>query len=295
MVKRDLKGLAFNGYMVDPERLTLIEDPKHPLFDERVLLPIDPEMVANIREYGVLNPVIVRRNGDLLEVIDGRQRTKNAREANRQLRKEGFKLIRVPIMLRRGEDANLIGVAISGNEIRRPDEILIKAAKAQRMLNHGATMGDIRVAFGVKSVETIENWLKLLDLHPQIRAAVARGEVKYTVAMRLSRLRLEKQLSKWKKLRRAGATNANAVRVVVNGKLERVCPPSKQQLRRVADAFHNAKSFLSNDLASDGYSFVAWVLGRLSTDELLDNLSSPASAAISAAVKQGMKSKGKEK
>ena len=103
--------------------------------------------------------------------------------------------------------------------------------------------------------------------------------------MRLAKLPRKKQMAKFTKLRRAGATNANALRVVVGGKLERVCPPSKQQLRKVADEFLEQKEFLSSESSSDSYSFISWILGRISTDELLDCL---ASKSIVSAVKKGM-------
>lgn len=275
-----------DAFRVDPEALTLVTDKNHPLYDERVHLPVDENLVRNIMVHGVLQSIVVRKDGKNLEVVMGRQRVKAAREANRRLAKDGRPTLKVPIVVRRGDEGDLIGGAISENELRRPDEILIKAAKAQRALNFGRSIQDLATDFGV-NVQTIENWLKLHDLHPSIRSAVAAGEVKYTVAMRLARLPREKQVAKFKKLRKAGATNANALRVIIGGKLERVCPPSRQQLRRVADAFLEQKDFLSTEASSDAYSFAAWVLGRISTDEFLDCLSSK-TGTIAEAVKKGM-------
>ncbi len=277
-------------FLVDPDEVTLVEDKNHPLYDERVHLPVDEGLVRSIDKHGVLQSILLRRNGDLLEVAIGRQRVKAAREVNRRRREDGRPAIRIMASFRRGEDKSFIEAGIAENERRRPDEILIKAAKANRALQYGSTMEEIAEEFGVVA-ETVENWLKLLELHPRITAAVSRGEVRYTVAMRLAKLPREKQLAKYKKLKKAGATTANAVRVVVGGKLERVCPPSKNQLRRIADKFHEAKSFLADDAASDCYSFVAFVLGRISQDELLDCLSSSAAGLLGTAVKHGMEVK----
>lgn len=277
-------------FLVDPDEVVLVEDKNHPLYDERVHKPFDEFLVRSIEKHGVLQSILLRRNGDLLEVAIGRQRIKAAREVNRRRREEGRPPIRVPASFRRGEDKDFITAGIAENERRSADAVLIKAAKANRALNHGSTMEELADDFGVVPA-TIINWLKLLELHPRILAAVSRGDVRYTVAMRLTKLPREQQMAKFKRLCKAGPSTANALRVVVGGKLERVCPPSRNQLRRIADKFHEAKSFLSDDAASDVYSFVSFVLGRISKDELLDCLSSSAAGLLAAAVKHGMEIK----
>jgi ParB family chromosome partitioning protein len=280
-----LRGRTIPAFSVDPRELTLVTDPKHPLYDERVHAPLDEAMIASIMAVGVIEPVVVRKNGPLLEVAVGRQRVKNATEANRRLKAEGRYLIKVPIVIRTGEPKDIIVAAVIENEIRRPDVILIKSAKARRMQHFGHTIADIAVAFGVVP-ETIENWLKLDELHPTIKRLVAKGKLNYTVAMRLAKLQREKQLLALEELLKAGATNANAVRVVVGGRLEKVRPPSKQVLRRVADAMLKAKEFLRDDASSDSYAFVSWVLGCVSSDELLKGVLS--SKPIADAVRVGL-------
>jgi len=37
-----------SAFGLDPEDLVLIDDPKHPLYDARIQLPLKPEFVANI-------------------------------------------------------------------------------------------------------------------------------------------------------------------------------------------------------------------------------------------------------
>ena len=75
-----------------PEKLKVVSDPTHPLFDERSTLPIDEMMVRNIQAFGVLEPVIVTRDaetGDVL-VVDGRQRVRHALIANERLSAAGL-------------------------------------------------------------------------------------------------------------------------------------------------------------------------------------------------------------
>jgi ParB family chromosome partitioning protein len=48
-----------NVLMFEPENLHLVTDKTHPLYDERIHLPISEAMVLNIMDQGVLEPIIV--------------------------------------------------------------------------------------------------------------------------------------------------------------------------------------------------------------------------------------------
>lgn len=284
-VAKNLRGRVVPMYSMDPAELVVVTDRKHPLYDERVRKPLDLDLVASIKQYGVRVPIEARRDGDRFEVTDGRQRTKAALEANRQLQAEGLPKKRVLVVLVSGQDRDFIGGSTTVNEIRSGDDLLIKAAKAHRMrFLYSYTLKEIAVTFGVDEV-TIENWLKLSDLHRDVRALVARGKLKYTVAIRLASLPRDQQVPKLRELLATRATNANAVRAVRGGKLERVCPPSRQQLRRMADYFLRQDGFLNGEKANDVYSVVSWILGRISTEELLSVLSSSEAALIGDAVR----------
>ena len=68
-----------NVLMFDPENLHLVTDKTHPLYDERIHLPIDEGMVLNIKELGVLEPIIVWKDPEtgLTCVVVGRQRVRH--------------------------------------------------------------------------------------------------------------------------------------------------------------------------------------------------------------------------
>jgi hypothetical protein len=97
-----------NLFLVPPEDITIIgldteDGPEHPLFDERVLLPVDEALARNIAIHGVIEPVVIRKNGDdVIEVIDGRQRVRSARLANERLEAEGKEPVLVPVVRRVG-------------------------------------------------------------------------------------------------------------------------------------------------------------------------------------------------
>lgn len=48
-----------NVLAFEPEKLHLVTDKTHPLYDERIHLPISEAMVLNIMDQGVLEPIIV--------------------------------------------------------------------------------------------------------------------------------------------------------------------------------------------------------------------------------------------
>ena len=58
-----------NVLTFEPENLHLVTDKTHPLYDERVHLPIDEGMVLNIKELGVLEPIIVWKDPDRKSVV----------------------------------------------------------------------------------------------------------------------------------------------------------------------------------------------------------------------------------
>lgn len=181
-----------NAWQIEPEKLILIDDEKSPLFDPRVNWPVDEGMVRDIMVNGVIEPVIIAKDGEALVVVDGRQRTKAAREANKRLAEAGKETIRVCCIIRRGCEADLFGVSISANEHRKDDSPLSKADKAQRLIAMGKTEAEVGISFGVTSA-TVKNWLVLSSLSAAVRKAVERGEITATAAAALAGLSVKEQ------------------------------------------------------------------------------------------------------
>ncbi len=145
-----------NVLTFEPEHLHLITDKTHPLYDERVHLPIDEGMVLNIKELGVLEPIIVWKDPEtgLTCVVVGRQRVKHTLEANKLRLKEGKDPLLVPGVVKRGSANQMAKYMVSENEIRRPDTPLGRAKKMSDALDRGFDEDDIAVLFGC-SVQTV--------------------------------------------------------------------------------------------------------------------------------------------
>lgn len=171
MSKTAIDAPRSNVYNVEPEILVLIEDPNHALYDPRVHWPVSESMVKSIMVKGVIQPLVVRKDGKDIQVVEGRQRTKNAIEANKRLVAEGRDPIKIPVIVRNEKDAESASTAVLLNEIRKGDDVLTKAEKADRLRGFGKSVEELSVIFGV-TTKTIGTWAKFSLLSNKVLKAV---------------------------------------------------------------------------------------------------------------------------
>lgn len=174
--------------------LDTLDDETHPLYDHRIFLPVDENLVRNISFYGIQQPVLVRREGDKLYVIDGRQRTRAAREAAKRQALAGEYQLLVPVREARGDDKRVVGIMISTNEQRQNDEVLEKAFKAARMLDLCGDMDQVALAFG-RTKTTIKNWMSLVEADPCVHEAIRSGLLSAQAAVEIARYERSEQRS----------------------------------------------------------------------------------------------------
>lgn len=126
------------------------------------------ELAASIRESGVLQPLLVTREGERYRVIAGERRLRAARMAG---------LASVPVIVRQAtpEDAFLLALI---ENVQREDLNPIEQARAYQRLteDHGMTQEAVARRVG-KQRSTIANSLRLLRLAPQVLEAVASGRL----------------------------------------------------------------------------------------------------------------------
>jgi ParB family chromosome partitioning protein len=268
MGKSALDAKRLNAFLMDPDELTVVgldtdDGPEHPLYDERVHLPLDQGLVDNITSLGVLETVLVRKNGDRVEVVDGRRRVLHAREANKQNKFKGDDRISVPLTIRREtEQSGFLGVIISANRHRHDDNPLLSAKKAGRLINMGKTEDDAARYFGVSRV-AIGQWLKLLDLAPKVQRAIEQGKIAASAAATLVDMTHAEQEAKLEELIAAGATSVQEAKRQQqarrggkkNGE-SRGKRPSVKLLRQIGET----EAFVG-DLSSDARALLMWILG----------------------------------
>lgn len=189
---------------IDPDLLIVVTDKDHVLYDVRVELPIDEALVKSIIVHGVIEPVKVRRDGETLEVVDGRQRTRACREANKRLKKEGSVPHTIRYLVQRGNDAKVLGIMAS-TFIRQEDSPIGRAYKMQKHVELGRTEEDIAIDFGVDT-QTVRNTIALLDCAEPVQQAVEAGKLPAAVARKLADLPRVEQTKALDTMKAEGAT-----------------------------------------------------------------------------------------
>lgn len=226
-----------NVLFFKPESLKLVTDEAHPLYDPRVTRELDEAFIANVNHFGIIEPIVVRKNpetGDT-EVIAGRQRVRAVLAANVGRKDRGEPLLQVPAVVRRGEDLALMGAMATENEARVGNSPLERAKLMQRMLDRGAAPADLERAFAC-SASTVKNALALLEAPKAVRNAVERGSITAASAYKLSKLPAEEAKEKLAELetvapRIKGHRSANKAREI----LGEGAPVTRKMVERMRD------------------------------------------------------------
>lgn len=150
-----------NVLFFEPESLHLVTDTTHPLYDERVHLPLNEAVILNIMELGVLEPIIVWKDPETGKtcVVAGRQRVKNAMEANARRKRAGLEPWPVPGIAKRGSAIQMAKYMVSENEITQPDTPLGRAKKMVQQMEYGHDENDIALLFGCSVKRSRQPWL----------------------------------------------------------------------------------------------------------------------------------------
>ena len=127
------------------------------------------DLAASIRSNGIIQPIVVRRDGDRFQIIAGERRWRAAHKAG---------LARVPIVVRDiapGQEQSLLEMALIEN-IQRENLNPIDEALAYRRLTDEFRLTQEQIAAAVgKDRATVANFLRLLKLPEEVRAEVASG------------------------------------------------------------------------------------------------------------------------
>lgn len=133
-------------------------------FDDAALT----ELAASIAARGLIQPLVVRPHGSGFQIVAGERRWRAAQRAQ---------LHEVPVIVRDFDEAETLEVALVEN-IQREDLNAIEEAEAYRRLikDYGHSQEELG-KFVHKSRSHIANLIRLLDLPPSVRHAVADGRL----------------------------------------------------------------------------------------------------------------------
>ena len=134
-------------------------------FDQEAL----NELIASIREIGILQPPVVRRTSNgVFELIMGERRYRAAKAA-------GLKTI--PVIIRQTADNDLLREALIENIHRSQLNALEEAAAYSQLLNDfSCTHEELAQKLG-RSRPLISNTIRLMNLPTSVQSKVASGEI----------------------------------------------------------------------------------------------------------------------
>lgn len=126
------------------------------------------ELASSIKENGVIQPLIVRRDGKRYELVAGERRWRASREAG---------LKKVPCIIRNFDEKQNMIVAIIENMQREDLDAIEEAMGLEQMIRRfGFTQEQVSASLG-KSRAYIANALRLLKLPEEIRQMISEGTI----------------------------------------------------------------------------------------------------------------------
>jgi ParB family transcriptional regulator, chromosome partitioning protein len=162
-----------------PVKAEDVEDSSGPIFEQLLIDRIDPnprqprgafdeeplqELTASIEAVGVLQPIVVRPNGERYQIVMGERRVRAAKAAG---------LERIPTIVRTTEDDQLLRDALLENIHREDLNPLEEAAAYEQLLvDFGITQEELAARLG-RSRPVIANAMRLLRLPGSVQRRIA--------------------------------------------------------------------------------------------------------------------------
>ena len=126
------------------------------------------ELAASIKEYGVIQPIILKRNGDRYVIVAGERRFRASKVA-------GLKSI--PAIVREYTENQVKEIALLEN-IQREDLNPVETARAMKELlsTYGWTQEVLADKLG-KSRPVVANYVRILSLQPEVLQLIESGKL----------------------------------------------------------------------------------------------------------------------
>ena len=211
-------------------------NPRQPrtVFDEDVL----KELIASIKEIGILQPPVVRRVSEgRYELIMGERRLRAAKAAG---------LTTIPVIIRQTPDNELLREALIENIHRSQLNPLEEAAAYAGLLtDFGCTHDELATKLG-RSRPLISNMLRLLNLPPTVQRKVAAGIISAGHARALLGLSDEKEIEKL-----ANRIVAEGLSVRATEEIVAIAGPAKKSSKKKAKVGISGAALASAELLSD--------------------------------------------
>ncbi|MCQ2530341.1 MAG: ParB/RepB/Spo0J family partition protein [Lachnospiraceae bacterium] len=145
--------------MLEPNK----DQPRKTFDDERIA-----ELAESIKQYGIIQPIIVSKKDDYYQIIAGERRWRAAKKAG---------LKEVPVVIKEYTDKEIAEISLIEN-IQREDLNPIEEAQSYKQLIEDYNLTQEELAQRVsKSRTVITNAMRLLKLHPEVQQMLIAGEL----------------------------------------------------------------------------------------------------------------------
>ncbi|HOJ92597.1 MAG TPA: ParB/RepB/Spo0J family partition protein [Dictyoglomaceae bacterium] len=128
------------------------------------------ELVDSIKNVGILQPILVRPKGEVYEIIAGERRYRGAKAAGLQ---------KIPVIIKELDEQTALDITLTEN-LQREDLNPIEKAKAFQSYieTFKVTQEELAQRLSISRSE-VTNFLRLLQLPPDIQEEVRRGNLTY--------------------------------------------------------------------------------------------------------------------
>ena len=258
--KQAVQGKRGTIFRLDPDELVIIgldtdDGPEHPLYDASIKRPLNEATVQDIMLRGVQHAVTGRKNGDRVEVVLGRDRTRHAREAKKRLLEKGVRDFRIKVEVKRyASDLDMRLDMRSENYHRRVIDAITRAKDMAEDERMGASDEALMIAYNLPNIPSVKKAKSYLDLDKEVQDSIRNGDISATEALRLVGLPREEQkvALKRKVVEKAVRKAAKAA-----GEMPKKAP-DKDVIRAVATWPH---------MKPDVKAGILWAIGDIDSDQ----------------------------
>jgi ParB/RepB/Spo0J family partition protein len=204
------------------------------------------ELAGSIREYGVMEPIVVTPRGDRYMIIAGERRYRASTLAG---------LTEMPVSIKEADDRLVEELALLEN-VQRQDLTMIEEARGyQALIDRGMSKEELGAKVG-KQVWFIDKRTALLSLSPEHQKLVESGRLDHNEAYEMTRVPEGKRVLILKKIMAGELGTFNKLRAFVDGliaserqeaifALQEFTPAEKAAVDLFALTMRNIDSFVS--------------------------------------------------
>jgi len=178
-------------------------DQPRKMFDQKAL----EELAGNIKQYGILQPLVVTRRGKKFLLIAGERRWRASQLAGRKY---------VPVRVINADDSLVEELALLENIMRRDLNLIEEARGYQALLDRGYTVETLAAKLGFKQPYRVTDRTQLLSLAGEYQDAVIKGILTPSQGFELSRLPRDQQQVVFRKIRDGQLNSYDKLRAFVS-------------------------------------------------------------------------------